>query len=46
MKISGIWLGVIAIVFGVLVLVFKELLQWLVGVFLIVAGLIAIVRRA
>ena len=46
MKISGVMLGIIAVVFGILVLLLPELLRWLVGIFLIVAGLIAIVRRA
>lgn len=45
MKISGVAVGIIAIVLGVLVLVFKDILQLLVGISLIVFGLIAIVRR-
>ncbi len=45
-KISGVLIGIIAVVFGVLVLVLPGLLQWLVGIFFIVAGLIVIVRRA
>jgi uncharacterized membrane protein HdeD (DUF308 family) len=45
MKISGIWMGVIFIIFGVLVLVFPHLLRWLVGTFFIVSGILALIRR-
>lgn len=45
MKISGLELGIIAIVFGILILVFPELLRWLVGIGLIVLGVLAILRR-
>jgi hypothetical protein len=44
-KISGLELGIIAIVFGILILVFPELLRWLVGIGLIVLGVLAILRR-
>jgi len=33
-------LAILAIVFGVLVIVFKDLLQWIVGLFLIVQGIL------
>jgi len=39
------WLGIIAIVFGILILVFPHLLAWLVGIALIVIGILAILRR-
>jgi len=45
MKIAGLWMGVIAVVFGILILVFPELLRWLVGIGLIVIGVLAIIRR-
>ena len=45
MKISGLWVGIIAIVIGVLVLVFPDLLRWILGIGLIVVGVLAILRR-
>ena len=45
MKVSGLWTGIICIVFGILVLAFPDILRWLLGIFLIVIGISAIVRR-
>ena len=45
MRITGLWMGIIAIVFGVLVLVFPDLLRWVVAIFLIVVGVLGILRR-
>lgn len=45
MRISALWIGIVVIVFGVLVLVIPQLLNWLVGILLIVIGLFAIIRR-
>jgi len=35
-------LAIICIVFGVLVIVFEDLLQWIVGLFLIIQGILLI----
>jgi uncharacterized membrane protein HdeD (DUF308 family) len=45
MKISGLWMGIIAIIIGILVLAFPDLLRWVVGIGLIVIGVLAILRR-
>jgi uncharacterized membrane protein HdeD (DUF308 family) len=45
MKIRGFWMGVIAIVLGILVLVFPSLLSWIVGILLIVLGILAITGK-
>ena len=45
MKMPLLWLGAVAIVFGILILAFEDLLQWLVGIALIVIGILAIIRR-
>ncbi len=37
MKLSPIW-AVIAMIFGVLVIIFEDLLNWLVGLFFIILG--------
>jgi len=33
-------LAIICIIFGILVIVFKDLLQWIVGLFLIIQGIL------
>ena len=43
--IDGVAMGVLAIVCGVIVLVYPGLLRWIVGVYLIVVGVLAISRR-
>jgi hypothetical protein len=45
MRISGVGMGVIAIILGVLVLVLPDLIRWFVGIGLIVMGILALVRK-
>ena len=45
MKISGVWMGIIAIILGILVLAIPHLIQWFIGVGLIVLGILALVRK-
>ncbi len=45
MKMTGMWIGVIAIILGILVLVLPHLIQWIIGVGLIVLGIMALVRK-
>jgi hypothetical protein len=45
MKLSGLAVGIVAIVVGILVLAVPHLLQWILGIGLIVVGLLAIVRK-
>jgi uncharacterized membrane protein HdeD (DUF308 family) len=45
MKISGLWMGVIAIIVGILVLAWPDLIRWFIGVGLIVMGILALIRR-
>jgi hypothetical protein len=45
MKIEGLWIGIIIIIFGILVLALPGLLRWIVGIGLIVIGVLAILRR-
>jgi len=35
-------MGIIALIFGIVVLIFPKIPDWLVGIFLIIAGVIAI----
>jgi hypothetical protein len=45
MKISGLWLGIILIVIGLLVLFLPALIQWIIGIGLIILGILAILRK-
>ena len=45
MKISGLWMGIIAIILGILVLAFPDLVRWFIGVGLIVMGVLAVIRK-
>ncbi|HEX7364630.1 MAG TPA: DUF3096 domain-containing protein [Dehalococcoidia bacterium] len=45
MKRSGLITGIIAIIAGILILVFPSILVWIVGVFLIVWGILSILGR-
>jgi len=45
MKIRDLWMGIIAIVLGILVLALPKFLSLIVGIGLIVVGILAILRR-
>jgi hypothetical protein len=45
MKIEGLWMGIIAIVVGILVIAFPDLIRWIVGIGLIVVGVLAILGK-
>jgi len=42
---SGVVMGIIAIVAGLLVLIWPELVRWIIGIFLIVWGVLALMNR-
>ena len=44
-KISGLLMGTVAIVIGILILVAPGVMQWILGIGLIVMGLLAILRK-
>lgn len=44
-KITGLWMGIIAIVIGILILAFPDLLRWILGIGLIAVGILAILRK-
>ena len=43
MKITGLWMGILAIIVGILVLAFPDLIRWFIGIGLIVLGVLAII---
>jgi uncharacterized membrane protein HdeD (DUF308 family) len=45
MKRGGLLVGIIALVAGILVLVWPGILAWVIGIFLIVWGILAILGR-
>jgi hypothetical protein len=45
LRITGLWMGIIAIVVGILILAVPDLLRWILGIGFIVVGLLAILRK-
>jgi uncharacterized membrane protein HdeD (DUF308 family) len=45
-SISGMTMGILAVVAGILVLIWPEFVRWIIGIFLIVWGVLAIVDRS
>ena len=43
MRIAGLWMGVIAVIVGVLIIAFPDFIRWVLGIALIVLGVIAII---
>ena len=42
--LTGLVMGVIALIFGIVVMIFPRILNYLVGAFFIIAGIIAIIQ--
>ena len=45
LRITGLWMGFIAIVIGILILAVPDLLRWVLGIGFIVVGLVAVLRK-
>jgi len=45
MLIKGMVMGIIAIIVGILVLVWPDLIRWFIGIGLIVVGVMALIRK-
>jgi hypothetical protein len=45
MPITGLMMGIIAIVIGILILAVPDLLRWILGIGFIVVGILAIPRK-
>lgn len=43
LRITGLWMGIIAIVVGILIIALPDLLGWILGIALIVMGVMAVV---
>ena len=44
-KVSGLLMGTVAIVIGILILVAPGVMQWILGIGFIVVGILAILRK-
>jgi uncharacterized membrane protein HdeD (DUF308 family) len=45
LRITGLWMGIVAIIIGILILAAPSALQWILGIGFIVVGILAIMRR-
>ncbi len=45
LRITGLGMGIIAIVIGILILAVPDLLRWVLGIGFIVVGILAILRK-
>ena len=43
--VSGLAMGILAVVAGILVLIWPEFVRWIIGIFLIVWGILAIINK-
>ncbi len=41
--VLGLWMGIASLVFGVIVMIFPKILNYLLGVYLIIIGIMAII---
>ena len=44
-SVSGVAMGILAIVAGLLVLIWPDLVRWIIGIFLIVWGILAVMNK-
>jgi ABC-type multidrug transport system permease subunit len=42
-KIAGLWVGITAIVVGILIILLPDLIRWILGIAFIVTGVMAVV---
>jgi ABC-type multidrug transport system permease subunit len=43
LRIAGLWIGIVAIVVGMLIILLPDLIRWILGIALIVTGVMAVV---
>ncbi len=39
----GLWMGIASLIFGIIVMVFPKILNYLVGIYLIIIGIMALI---
>lgn len=45
-SISGLAMGILGVIAGILVLIWPDFVRWIIGIFLIVWGVLAIIDRS
>ena len=45
LRVTGLWMGTIATIIGILILAVPDLLRWVLGIGFIVVGLLAVLRK-
>ena len=43
LPVLGLWMGIAAIIFGVIVMIFPKILNYLIGIYLIIIGIMALI---
>ncbi len=43
LPVLGLWMGIASIIFGVIVMIFPKILNYLVGLYLIIIGIMALI---
>ena len=42
-EVLGLWMGIASLIFGVIVMIFPKILNYLVGIYLIIIGIMALI---
>jgi uncharacterized membrane protein HdeD (DUF308 family) len=42
-SVLGLWMGIASLIFGVIVMIFPKILNYLVGIYLIIIGIMAMI---
>ena len=43
LTVLGLWMGIESLIFGIIVMIFPKILNYLVGIYLIIIGIMAII---
>jgi len=43
LPVLGLWMGIAAIIFGIIVMIFPKILNYLIGIYLIIIGIMALI---
>ena len=43
LPVLGLWMGIASIIFGIIVMIFPKILNYLVGLYLIIIGIMALI---
>ncbi len=43
LPVLGLWMGIASIIFGIIVMIFPKILNYLIGIYLIIIGIMALI---